>query len=444
MHNTTLTAKLSGSLALSLTLLLGSARAQNTDWRTVQPSPAALTTPVRLGLPQAMETSPALPSPPSARDARISPATYTVPATLSPPVPRSQSADGWVAAAPVLGEPQPLPPPTPAQYSTSHAAPPPPPPPPGGVDIYGVPPPPGNPIPPTGGPHAGPGLFGQEWLGCTTGCGRKMFESDHCFDNFISPVTNPFLFEDPRSLTEVRPIFMYQHAPSSNPIYSGGNLWFLGLQGRLAITERFSLVINKLGLVWNDPNNAAGPFATHFGFSELWLGPKLTFWRDDRTGTLAAFGVTLQIPTGGSDVFQSTGTLSVTPYLSFAQHFCRDFNFMTTLGFNISDNGRTDYFYSSYHLDYDLGGLHKFYPLVELNWFHYYKNGGTIPLDFEGRDLINFGSSQISGKDSLTLALGMRYKFNEVAQVGVGLEFPLIRTTDLLDFRLTVDFILRY
>ena len=36
------------------------------------------------------------------------------------------------------------------------------------------------------------------------------FKSDHCLDSFISPVSNPFLFEDPRSLTEVRPIFIYQ------------------------------------------------------------------------------------------------------------------------------------------------------------------------------------------------------------------------------------------
>src|SRR5690349_21238803 len=25
--------------------------------------------------------------------------------------------------------------------------------------------------------------------------------SDHCFDRFISPISNPFFFEDPRSLT---------------------------------------------------------------------------------------------------------------------------------------------------------------------------------------------------------------------------------------------------
>ena len=31
----------------------------------------------------------------------------------------------------------------------------------------------------------------------------------------LKPVTNPFLFEDPRALTEIRPIFMWQKTPSS-------------------------------------------------------------------------------------------------------------------------------------------------------------------------------------------------------------------------------------
>ena len=44
---------------------------------------------------------------------------------------------------------------------------------------------------------------------CCLGHCDTWFKSDHVFDGFISPVTNPFLFEDPRSLTEVRPIFMY-------------------------------------------------------------------------------------------------------------------------------------------------------------------------------------------------------------------------------------------
>src|SRR5579859_8240080 len=34
------------------------------------------------------------------------------------------------------------------------------------------------------------------------GAGRAIFQSDHKFDSFTSPLTNPFFFEDPRALTE--------------------------------------------------------------------------------------------------------------------------------------------------------------------------------------------------------------------------------------------------
>jgi hypothetical protein len=42
---------------------------------------------------------------------------------------------------------------------------------------------------------------------------RELFRSDHRYDNFVSPTTNPFFFEDPRSLSEIRPIFIYEGMP---------------------------------------------------------------------------------------------------------------------------------------------------------------------------------------------------------------------------------------
>src|SRR5262245_4187211 len=76
---------------------------------------------------------------------------------------------------------------------------------------------------------------------------RLAFQSDCAFDNFASPITNPFLAEDPRSLTELRPLYFYQGIPSSQYLYQGGHLSFLGVQGRVAFTDRFSVVLSKLG-----------------------------------------------------------------------------------------------------------------------------------------------------------------------------------------------------
>lgn len=242
---------------------------------------------------------------------------------------------------------------------------------------------------------------------------------------------------------------MFQATPNGNWLFRDGNAEYLGVQARLAITERLSLVINKLGVTWQDPQNGMDLLDKTGGWSELWLGPKYTFYRNDTSGTVAAAGLTFQIPEGSNRVEQNTGTLSLTPYASVAQNFGRSsygsFNFMNTTGYSASVNSqRTDYFYSSFHLDFDLANAHKIYPLIELNWFQYTQAGKATDFGFEGRDLFNFGSQGVSGIGTLTIAPGVRYKFNENMQAGIGFEFPLTAPKDLIEFRMTIDFILRY
>ncbi|HMF19449.1 MAG TPA: transporter [Gemmataceae bacterium] len=283
------------------------------------------------------------------------------------------------------------------------------------------------------------------------GAGRGIFQSDHKFDNFISPLTNPFLFEDPRALTEVRPIFMWQQTPSNNPVFHGGDNIFVGAQFRLAITDWLSVVVNKMGGTWMEVHDPVNPaFNSHVGFSELWLGPKITFLRDDSCGTLMAAGVTFQIPTGPASVFQDTGSLSIDPYFSFGQNFLRSFtygsfNFLNTTGYAFrTDDQRSEYFHTSFHLDFDVGNFHRIYPLVELNWFHYTRNGHPQTLGFEGADLFNFGSNN-AGRDDLNIAVGARYKFTENIQMGAGIQWGLLNQVHSLEgFRVTADLIIRY
>jgi hypothetical protein len=274
------------------------------------------------------------------------------------------------------------------------------------------------------------------------------FKSDHCFDGFISPVTNPFLFEDPRSVTEVRPIFLYQNIPSRQPDFQGGNIWFFGLQGRVALTDRISLTINKLGGISLNPSGSS-PYSGSTGFAELWLGGKYTILRSEETGSLLAAGLQFQIPVGSSGTYQNTGSLSLVPWVSYAQNFGQDFrlgSFNTVLGTGYSasvNNQRSSYYWLSAHLDLDLWNNHKFYPLTELNWYIVTSNGSSSSLANEGRDLFNFGSAA-SGQGLLTWAFGARYKISESAQLGGAFEFPLAGPRGLFNYRFTVDFILRY
>jgi hypothetical protein len=280
---------------------------------------------------------------------------------------------------------------------------------------------------------------------------RSLFQSDHAFDFLASPVTNPFFFEDPRALTEVRPIFIYQTAPSRNPIFRGGDSEFFGTQARLAFTERLSLVISELGFVSLGPNNRVDGFSRHTGFAQVDIGPKYTFLRNEQTKTVAAAGLTFEIPAGSDRVFQNTGTLGLDPYVTFAHNFCRlpqgfgSFNFLGEVGYSFAtDNKRSEFLHTSLHLDYDIANAHKFYPFLEANWFYYTRSGRATDLGFEGADLVNFGSRTLGGRNYVTLAPGLRYKFSECVQTGVAAEWPVSHQKGLADFRLTFDLIFRY
>jgi hypothetical protein len=292
-----------------------------------------------------------------------------------------------------------------------------------------------------------------EWFhGCSPSntAGAHGFGSDHCFDWMISPLSNPFFFEDPRSLTEVRPLFFYQRFPSGTPGVSGGNAQFYGIQGRLALNENWDLVINKLGIVSINPHTTTPDFDGGTGFAEVWLGPKWTFYRCEQTATVVATGLTFQLPIGSRHEGQDTGTLGLYPYITAAQSFGGSsygrFNFIGELGYSFSvDNARAEFFNLSLHLDYDVANWHHLYPLMELNWFYFTRSGNVAPLGFEAADLANFGSKGVAGQSLVTLALGLRYKFNEHVQTGAYFEFPLTGgRKDLDSYRIGFDVIFRY
>lgn len=272
--------------------------------------------------------------------------------------------------------------------------------------------------------------------------GRHAFGSDSCFPGMISPVTMPFYFEDPRSLTEVRPIFSYQSVPGDQ---GGGNIIFFGTQARLSITDRLSVVLNELGFLSGD---IAGAGAT--GFAEVKLGPKYTFLRNTDTGTVGAVGLTFEIPAGGANVFQNTGTLSIDPYLSIGQTLglgsgWGSVNLLGTTGYSFSvDDKRAEFYYLNFHVDYNIAGLNTIYPLFEMNWIHYGNTPNSRPLDFEGAYLINLGSSLRPTSDWLSVAPGLRYRFSENVFAGFAAEFPLLKEKGLADYRLIFDVIFRF
>jgi hypothetical protein len=293
-------------------------------------------------------------------------------------------------------------------------------------------------------------LLGRGKGGLTGGLKRddgRRFNSDRAFEGFISPVTNPFFFEDPRSLTEIRPIALFQQIPSGQPSFRGGNSMFFGTQARLALGDRWSVVMNKIGASLFRPGSGSA-LSSETGLSELWIGPKVVLIRNPEFQTLVSAGATFQIPLGSKGVFQDTGNLSITPYVSAAQKLMSTewgtINGLASAGYSFSVNkDRSDFFYASAHIDFDVNNKHRFYPLAELNWFAYTTDGRSRTLGVEGRDLANIGAAS-KGANLVTWAIGGRYKANDRWEFGAAFEAPLIGPRDLFRSRFTIDLIWRY
>src|SRR5205085_12399405 len=142
-------------------------------------------------------------------------------------------------------------------------------------------------------------------------------------------------------------------------------------RGSIAFTDRLSLTMNKLGGIDVTPSNPNLP--SEFSFAEFWLGPKYTFYRDPQAGLVAAGGLIFQIPTSGQNTLQNTGSLSLTPYVSvgktLAEYSAGAFNGIGVMGYTFATDGnRSDFFYLTVHLDFDVGNHHRFYPVLEFSW----------------------------------------------------------------------------
>ena len=123
---------------------------------------------------------------------------------------------------------------------------------------------------------------------------------------------------------------------------------------------------------------------------------------------------------------------------------CRS-HFLAAGGLRVPMNS-TDESMSSYlSTHFDVQVRPRVYLLTELNWFHWLQAGvdGPIP-GVEGLDIINLGSPGVAGNDIVTSAAGMKFKPSQNQEIGVAFEFPLTERRDIIDNRLTVDWIVRF
>jgi hypothetical protein len=289
------------------------------------------------------------------------------------------------------------------------------------------------------GPELAVGSPGEEDCGCDC-CDTRLFgffrPSDHGFDDFISPMTNPVYFEDPRTLTEARLIFLDQEVPAK---LGGGDVKLTALQLRAAITDRLSFIATKDGYI-----TSSNPLVED-GWSDVSAGLKFNVFKNCEDQRIVSVGATYDMPIGSPQSLQGGKGGSFDLFVTSGIEI-NGWHFISTSGIILpSDtNTQSQFSFWSTHFDHRIG-CSKLYMLSEFNWYHYLTSGGnTATTGVMGGDLFNLGSAGIAGRDFVTGAFGLKYKPNQHVEMGVDWELPLSSNHDLMTNRLTADFIIRF
>jgi hypothetical protein len=266
--------------------------------------------------------------------------------------------------------------------------------------------------------------------------------TDTRWANFISPMTNPVFFEDPRTLSEVRFIFAEHHIPSlAGGAIPASDLQVLAMQVRVAITEDLSIIATKDGFIWASPNAPLDD-----GWADVALGLKYNLWKDVELQRILSVGATYELPVGSDRALQGNGSGEFNLFSSYGAQFGDWNHFLTAAGFRLPADTRDEnqVFYWSAHVDRQIQGS-WFYGFLETNWYHWMSNGSNAALNgIQGGDLFNFGATGVAGTDIVTGAFGLKWKPSLLQELGLAWELPLTETRGVLDNRITVDYILRY
>ena len=275
-----------------------------------------------------------------------------------------------------------------------------------------------------------------------SGCGAGslfscLHKSDHCFDDFISPMTNPVFFEDPRTLTEARVIYLNQSIPGGG--LGGNNVQLFAVQARAALTDDLSIIATKDGYIWSD-----NPLVDD-GWADISAGLKLNIHKDVCSQTIISVGAVYELPVGTPDALQGNGDGEFHLFASGGTEFAEDWHWVTGSGFRlpVDQDAESTVWYWSNHVDRKIGDT-GLYFLGECNWYNWLNDGDTFPVAVEGMDLINLGAIGVEHNNIVTGAIGVKYKPSANTEIGFAWEIPLTDRQDLLNDRYTIDWILRY
>ena len=272
--------------------------------------------------------------------------------------------------------------------------------------------------------------------------------SDRCFDDFISPMIDFVHFEDPRNLTELRPIFVHHRFPSTlgpGAIPAGGDIQLFAAQFRIALTDRLSLIAVKDGYVID---NSEGTLDTILdsGWVDVTAGLKYNFLRNTETGTLGSAGFTYEIPLGREATLQALGDGEFHFFASGGQRLmCGNAHLLTSFGWQLPVDQSVQSTTVHWNNHFDVKLTDTVYLFTENSWWHWVSDASNgTALGVSGQDLLNLSANDVDGNHLVTHNVGAKYKPRGGLELGFAYEFPLTDFKDIIQDRWQFEAIFRY
>jgi len=239
-----------------------------------------------------------------------------------------------------------------------------------------------------------PGLFSD------TGAEGKpggFLTGNHNFPRFIGFISNALQNIDPRSVTELNPIFMSNWTSAFPPLANDGNVQLYGASLTVAVTDRLAVGLNQGGYAVTDYRKSRDGWVNLGGFAQY------TLIEDVPNQFLFTAGMRWEAPTGEAEVFQGHGPAHLAGYGTVGKEF-GEFHFLATGGYQFptsSAHDGTDLFYLNGHIDRRVCGW--LYPLFEVNWI-YHDTSIDLSRSFRN-DFFDFGTFEVAG-NLVTMAVG--------------------------------------
>jgi hypothetical protein len=217
---------------------------------------------------------------------------------------------------------------------------------------------------------------------------RRFLESDRGFPGFIGWVSNVIYNIDPRSLSQIMPVYLGAWTDRFK-VLPAGNFQVIGPAVSLALTERLSIGLNRGGWAVEDLGRQRE------GWLDIGSYAQYTLIRDVPDQFLFTAGVQWGTPSGARQIFQGQPPDIMATYGTLGKEF-GNFHVLLTGGYQFplgSASRETRLFYGDLHLDVRLFGW--LYPLVEFNGTYH---STTVDLSRSPlRNFIDIGSFNAQG-----------------------------------------------